>query len=365
MRYERLWFSIRLPTYIILIVAIGVIGCSRTPANPESQEKTNHPPQLSDNKVSTTTAENTHKPVFDAVKVSEHEVLLVGPSGLLGIANAETGIMGKRYGKTKPGVSFMSVALDSKGEIYVTDARGHILRTDMSLSEMQEEKSEADGALFDLGFLQSGAAIAVGEFGTVLHRTNTGGVWERQPLDWRKLLPVLIEKQGDVAPNLYRLCIPKNSENAMMVGEFGVVLEWESGQWHAQTVGENVGNMFGCYLRSDGAQFVYGQLGQIFERKDKKQIWQKIVLPGNADIYDMTEVDDHLVAVGDGGMIFTSADGKTWHSQKIQVDGYQPSWLIRAIPLRQSLQLVGDGVYHTHFDKSVVANAIAKDRDEK
>lgn len=365
MRYERLGFSIRLPTYTILIVVIGVLGCSRTPANPESQEKTSHPSQPSHNKATTTTAENTHKPVFDAVKVSEHEVLLLGPSGLLGIANARTGVIGKRYDKTQPGIDFMSAALDSKGEIYVTDARGHILRTDMSLSKMHEEKSEADGALFDLGFLQSGAAIAVGEFGTVLHRANTGGVWERQPLDWKKLLPVLIEKQGDVAPNLYRLCTKKNDENAMVVGEFGVVLEWESGQWHAQTVGENAGNMFGCYLRSDGAQFVYGQLGQIFERKDKKQIWQKTVLPGNADIYDMTEVDGRLVAVGDGGIIFTSADEKTWHSQKIQVNGYQPSWLIRVIPLGKSLELFGDGVYHTHFDNSVVANAIAKDRDEK
>lgn len=301
---------------------------------------------------------------FDAALASGGRVVVIGRGGLLSVVKKDGRSVARNI-ELGEETNFLSVAKGPDGLLRVTDGKGGIWVVNAELEKLSPEFESGQGALFSIQYLADGTGIAVGEFGNVLVKRYDSSDWVVQEFDWQKLLPELSERVGDVAPHLYRIC-PRGAAGALVVGEYGVMMEWAAGRWIVSQVGEDVGNFFACLVTPSGMDILAGQSGRLFFRSSATAPWKASDPASMMDIYDLTYTDGVLLAVGQGGVALSSSDGMRW----ALLDTALPStdWIVRATPIEDGVLLLSKHGYlliddvrrligsHLHDRASVIRN---------
>ena len=278
---------------------------------------------------------------FDAVVTEDGRVLVLGRGGLLAVLPEDLrGVMRKL--DVDPAVSFLAGAVGPDGRVRLTDGDGRIWRVNEALTEVSLESSEPAGALFSIQYLTDGTGLAVGEFGAVLSRAPGAERWQPLTFDWPAALPRLAKEFGDVSPHLYRVCRTP-AGGALVVGEYGVVMEFTQGDWKVQQVGEEYGTLFSCLVAPDGRQVVAGQSGRLLVSDGARQAWRRMNSGLTADIYDLAWYAGELLVVAQDRLAHGSLDA----TALTVVGAALPSvsWVVRALPIRERLFVVGQQGY--------------------
>ncbi|WP_372696064.1 hypothetical protein [Immundisolibacter sp.] len=278
---------------------------------------------------------------FDAVVSEDGKVLVLGRGGLLAVLSEDLRGVARKL-EVDPAVNFLAGAVGPDRHVRLTDGEGRIWRVNEALTEVSLESSEPAGALFSIQYLTDGTGLAVGEFGTVLARAPGAQHWRPQTFDWAAALPRLAEEFGDVSPHLYRVCRAP-AGGALVVGEYGVVLELAQGDWKVRQVGDEYGTLFSCLVAPDGRQVVAGQSGRLLVSDGARQAWRRMDSGLTADIYDLTRYAGELLVVAQDRLAHGSLDAPAL----TVVDAALPSvsWVVRALPIREQLFLVGQQGY--------------------
>jgi hypothetical protein len=278
---------------------------------------------------------------FDAVVTEDDRVLVLGRGGLLAVLSEDLrGVTHKI--DVDPAVSFLAGAVGPDGRVRLTDGVGRIWRVNEALTEVSPESSEPAGALFSIQYLADGTGLAVGEFGTVLSRAPGTEHWQPLTFDWAGALPRLAEELGEVSPHLYRVCRTP-AGGALVVGEYGVVMEFTRGDWQITQVGDEHGTLFSCLAAPDGRQVVAGQSGRLLIRDDAQQPWRRMASGLTADIYDLAWYAGELLVVAQEQLAHGSLDAPTLTVAKVALPSV--SWVVRALPIRERLFVVGQQGY--------------------
>lgn len=278
---------------------------------------------------------------FDAVVTEDGRVLVLGRGGLLAVLSADLrGVTHKL--DVDPAVSFLAGAVGPDGRVRLTDGVGRIWRVNEALTEVSPESSEPVGALFSIQYLADGTGLAVGEFGAVLSRAPGAERWQPLTFDWAGALPRLAEEFGEVSPHLYRVCRAP-AGGALVVGEYGVVMEFTRGDWQITQVGDEHGTLFSCLAAPDGRQVVAGQSGRLLIRDDAQQPWRRMASGLTADIYDLAWYASELLVVAQDQLAYGSLDVPVLTVAKVALPSV--SWVVRALPIRERLFVVGQQGY--------------------
>jgi len=279
---------------------------------------------------------------FDAVVTEDDRVLVLGawrPAGGAVRGSARRHAQDRRRPR---GERFWPAPWAPDGRVRLTDGVGRIWRVNEALTEVSPESSEPAGALFSIQYLADGTGLAVGEFGTVLSRAPGTEHWQPLTFDWAGALPRLAEELGEVSPHLYRVCRTP-AGGALVVGEYGVVMEFTRGDWQITQVGDEHGTLFSCLAAPDGRQVVAGQSGRLLIRDDAQQPWRRMASGLTADIYDLAWYAGELLVVAQEQLAHGSLDAPTLTVAKVALPSV--SWVVRALPIRERLFVVGQQGY--------------------
>ena len=278
---------------------------------------------------------------FDAVVSDDGEVLVLGRGGLLAVLSQDLRDVARKL-DVDPAVNFLAGAVGPDGRIRLTDGAGRIWRVNEALTEVSVESSEPVGALFSIQYLIDGTGLAVGEFGTVLSKAPDADQWQPLTFDWSAALPRLAEKFGDVSPHLYRVCRAP-AGGALVVGEYGVVMELTRGVWQVQQVSGEHGTLFSCLVTPEGRQVVAGQSGRLLVSDGAQKPWRPLNSGLTADIYDITGYASKLVVVAQDQLAYGSLDDSALTVAAAALPNV--SWVVRAVPIREQLFLVSQEGY--------------------
>lgn len=166
--------------------------------------------------------------------------------------------------------------------------------------------------------------------------------WQPLTFDWSAALPRLAEKFGDVSPHLYRVCRAP-AGGALVVGEYGVVMELTRGVWQAQQVSGEHGTLFSCLVTPEGRQVVAGQSGRLLVSDGARKPWRPLNSGLTADIYDITGYASKLVVVAQDQLAYGSLDDSALTVAATALPNV--SWVVRAVPIREQLFLVSQEGY--------------------
>jgi len=154
--------------------------------------------------------------------------------------------------------------------------------------------------LMDVWFSDEERGWAAGAFGTLLHTSNGGRLWE----DWSYKLPNPDELHlngvaGDAAGTLF------------LASEWGDVFRSTSGgeTWELVETGYD-GSFFGLLLNpATGSVFAYGLLGTVYRSSDQGQSWQELDSRTRASLFGAaSDARGTLVFTGEEGTAVRSDD---------------------------------------------------------
>lgn len=280
---------------------------------------------------------------FDAVILADGRIVVVGRGGLLSVLSADESQPATRV-NIGAKTDLLAAALGPDGLVRVTDGAGIIWRLNTGVDAAAREAESAAGTLFGIQYTTDGTGIAVGEFGSVFINAPGAPEWRRAEFDWKHRLPELVERVGDVAPHLYRVCAHPNG-GALIVGEYGVVIEYQQGQWQVAQAAPDSASLFACMISPAGLQIVAGQSGKLFSRSAASETWNAIELPVKTDIYDLAGEAERFLAVGQGAAVYNSADGKHWQALQTARPLPGTEWIVRALPVKQGTMLLSRDGY--------------------
>ncbi len=274
---------------------------------------------------------------FDAVVSRRGEVIVLGSGGLLAVLSDDLSAVARRI-DVDPSVNFLAAAMGPDGRIRLTDSAGRIWRLDRKLTRVTAEFGDPVGALFSIQYLSDGTGLAVGEFGTVLIRTPDSGRWQPMAFDWAARLPRLAERVGDVSPHLYRVCSAP-AGGALVVGEYGVLMQFTHGVWQVQQADGDNATLFACVATDTGQMAVAGQSGVLLVADSAQSPWRAVESGLASDIYELAYYSGQLLAVAQDKL----AHGPLGAVRLVAAETTLPntSWVVRALPLRERLLVVG------------------------
>ena len=115
----------------------------------------------------------------------------------------------------------------------------------------------------------SGLAVAVGAFGTIIRSTDAGQSWQSITMDWPTLTNDFFE------PHLYDVHV-SDTGTVTVVGEFELIIQSldQGDSWQTVHLGE--ASLFGLSLHANGTGFAVGQEGKIIKTADGGRIWQEV-----------------------------------------------------------------------------------------
>ncbi|GAB4353748.1 MAG: hypothetical protein Kow0073_10060 [Immundisolibacter sp.] len=268
-------------------------------------------------------------------------MLVLGRGGLLAVLSEDMRDVSRTL-DVEPTVNFLAAAVGSDGRVRLTDGEGRIWRINEALTEVDIESGERVGALFSIQYLTDGTGLAVGEFGTVLSKAPGTERWQPLTFDWADALPHLAEEFGNVSPHLYRVCRAP-AGGALVVGEYGVVVQFAGGEWQVAQAGSEYGTLFSCLVAPDGRQVVAGQSGRLLIRDGAQQPWRRMESGLMADIYDLAWYAGELLVVAQDQLAHGSLDAPAL----TVADAALPSvpWVVRVLPVHERLFIVGQQGY--------------------
>ena len=176
---------------------------------------------------------------------------------------------------------------------------GRIERSDDGGATWHTQRFEKSGdVLNSICFLDSDRGWAAGGRGLLLRTTDGGKTWETRPTNR--------------VEDFWTIRFP-TPERGFIVGEDGLILTTSDAgsTWHQQASGTTAA-LFGLAVDTDGIAVAVGQGGTILRSEDGKQ-WSAVPANTTQMLNAVAAADHSFWAVGARGVTLQSSDGgKTW-----------------------------------------------------
>jgi photosystem II stability/assembly factor-like uncharacterized protein len=190
-----------------------------------------------------------------------------------------------------------SIVVGQQGAIFVATDDGTHRRVDSGSSErlLSVDLDE-----------ETGRAVAVGGFGTLLTSDDAGDSWSPVSIDWASLT------EEGMEAHLYDVEITSQGE-IFVVGEFGLVLSSRDGgtTWQARAQGDE--SIFALHLGENGIGYAVGQNGLVLRSQDGGQGWERLDTGSHGNLLDVwASAQGEVVVVGIRTLLRSSDGGDTW-----------------------------------------------------
>lgn len=155
--------------------------------------------------------------------------------------------------------------------------------------------------LMSIARIPSGAWIAVGAFGRAIRSSDNGASWA----------PLVFPADADVGDkHMNRIVGSADGQHWLIVGERGLVLRSDdSAETWAVVPPFYNGSFYNAAVLKNGGWLVYGMRGHAYRSTDAQAAWTQADLPVLASFFGHSfTADGHLMLVGQGSLIATSAD---------------------------------------------------------
>ena len=267
----------------------------------------------------------------------DHFYALIQPAGgsLWAVGNDGKVVLGDGQGRWQVQASGTRAHLQS---VDAWDAR-HALAvgndgTVLSTSDGGQTWLKADAPvsatankLMRVQVLPDGAAVAVGEFNTVL----LGSAYGRQ---WTRLTP-----EQDVA--WYGLAV--HGSRITVAGEFGRLMQSDDlgRSWRAVR-SPTEAHLTAVAFADEQRGVAVGLNGTVLLSEDAGRSWQAVGQGGEEHLYDVIWDGRRFVACGDRGVLLESVDGRAWKALDAALgDARNFLWFSRVVPGADGLLLSG------------------------
>ena len=153
----------------------------------------------------------------------------------------------------------------------------------------------------------TGLAVAVGAFGTIIRSTDAGQSWESVTMDWPTMTNDFFE------PHLYDVHV-SNSGTVTVVGEFELIIQSldQGNSWQTVHLGE--ASLFGLSLHANGTGFAVGQDGKIIKTADGGRVWQEVSASSTGILLNVwTSGSGEVLISGIRNTLQSSDNGLSWN----------------------------------------------------
>ncbi|MCF4165632.1 YCF48-related protein [Zavarzinia compransoris] len=189
-----------------------------------------------------------------------------------------------------------------------------------------------DARLFSVDMNDSGRAIAVGAFGTILISDDAGKTWRKAEMDWSRT-----NDQG-FEPHVYAASIDADG-TMTVVGEFAMILRSTDGgaNWDVVNIGE--ASLFDIRIDAHGVGYAVGQKGAVLRTRDNGLTWSPVESGTEANLLGIardgkgrilvTGIRTMLQGTDDSGRMTAIDAGDvatTWYQPALAGQG--GSWLV-------------------------------------
>ena len=239
-----------------------------------------------------------------------YDVCFLGQSGLA-VGLAGTVLTSEDTGKTwqdgavgVPG-ALLGVSCGQKTSLAVGQT-GLLMRKSGD-GDWAKVDSGTDQRLLSVSANESGLAVAVGGFGTVLRSTDDGLTWAPLSFDWEAILNDFYE------PHVYDVSV--SAEGIInLVGEFDLVLRSadQGDTWEVVNKGDT--SLFALHFRDATTGFAVGQDGKIVKSLDGGLTWNILSTPTKENLLDVWSSGSQVVVTGIRTLLRSRDDGLTWES---------------------------------------------------
>jgi photosystem II stability/assembly factor-like uncharacterized protein len=171
----------------------------------------------------------------------------------------------------------------------------------------QTRKSGTTERLLNVAMADSGLAMVVGGFGTLLRSNDFGRSWEALWPPWEEF----IEDPG-YEPHLYDVAIMPDGR-ILLAGEFGLILVSKDGgdTWERRNASDE--SIFGMTLLGNGQGLAVGQNGYMVRTLDGGENWTRVEVRSDANLLDVwLSESGNAVAVGIRALLYSSDGGQNW-----------------------------------------------------
>ncbi len=237
-----------------------------------------------------------------------YDVCFDGQSGLaVGLAGTvlSTDDAGLTWQNGSAGVSnaLLGVSCGESTSLAVGQA-GLIMRK-AGDGEWSSIDSGTDQRLLSVSANESGLAVAVGGFGTVLKSTDGGLTWGSLSFDWEAILNDFLE------PHVYDVNVSADGI-ITLVAEFDLVLRSVDQGETWDTVNKGDTSLFAIDFRNETNGFAVGQNGKVVKTLDGGLTWTVMPVPTQENLLDVWSSEDQVLVTGIRTLLRSRDDGLNW-----------------------------------------------------
>jgi photosystem II stability/assembly factor-like uncharacterized protein len=164
----------------------------------------------------------------------------------------------------------VSLVVGQEGEIFRRTFNGFNTVDGTTVEGFTSVSSNTEERLLSVSDVSdTGLAVAVGAFGTIIRSTDAGQSWQSITMDWPTMTSDFFE------PHLYDVHV-SDTGTVTVVGEFELIIQSldQGDSWQTVHLGE--ASLFGLSLHANGTGFAVGQEGKIIKTADGGRIWQEV-----------------------------------------------------------------------------------------
>jgi photosystem II stability/assembly factor-like uncharacterized protein len=237
-----------------------------------------------------------------------YDVCLYGQSGFaVGLAGTvlTTDDAGLTWENSSPTVDDALLGVSCGDSVSLVVGQGGLIMRKVGEDEWSSIDSGTDQRLLSVSANESGLAVAVGGFGTVLQSKDAGLTWVPLSFDWEAILNDFLE------PHIYDVRVSTDGI-ITLVGEFDLVLRSadEGETW--DTVNKGDTSLFAIDFRNETNGFAVGQNGKVVKTLDGGLTWTVMPVPTQENLLDVWSSEDQVLVTGIRTLLRSRDDGLNW-----------------------------------------------------
>jgi len=172
--------------------------------------------------------------------------------------------------------------------------------------EWKKVESGTQERLLSVSVNSSGAAVAVGAFGTVLSSADGGSTWTPVKPVWEQFA------EAGTEPHVYASHIDE-AGTITIAGEFALILRKAAGSDEWKLLNKGEASLFALHLGNGGIGYAVGQNGTVLRSGDGGASWTKLDAGTQAILLGVSaSSDDRVTVTGMRDMRYSPDGGQTW-----------------------------------------------------
>ena len=237
-----------------------------------------------------------------------YDVCLDGQSGLaVGLAGTvlTTADAGLTWQEGSAGVSLALLGVNCGKDVSLVVGQTGLIMRKAGDGDWTKVDSGTDQRLLSVSANDSGLAVVVGGFGSVLKSADGGLTWAPLSFDWEAILNDFYE------PHVYDVNV--SAEGIItLVGEFDLVLRSADQGETWETVNKGDTSLFAVDFRDDTTGFAVGQDGKVVKTLDGGLTWTVMPVPTKENLLDVWSSGNQVLVTGIRTLLRSRDDGLNW-----------------------------------------------------